>query len=158
MPNTPTPEPQRYADAQLMALLDPSSKRDTILITPGSPMPSRIPDGLTVARTSRGIVITSDPAKVKVIDQGSERDVGMALFGYAHDQSKGFDNVAVAMDRAGTPVAELAIKPGQERQRHACGLFACTKHRINEYDEQGRCGQHSPQGFIGIRWKYGYWI
>ena len=116
MPNTPTPEPQRYADAQLMALLDPSSKRDTILITPGSPLPSRIPDGLTVARTSRGIVITSDPSKVKIIDQGSERDVGMALFGYAHDQAKGFDNVAVAMDRSGIPVAELAIKPGQERR------------------------------------------
>ena len=116
MPNTPTPEPQRYADAQLMALLDPSSKRDTILITPGSPIPSRIPDGLTVARTSRGIVITSEPSKVKIIDQGSERDVGMALFGYAHDQAKGFDNVAVAMDRSGTPVAELAIKPGQERR------------------------------------------
>jgi hypothetical protein len=115
MRNTPTPEPKRYANAQLMALLDPSSKRDTILITPGSPMPSRIPDGLTVARTSRGVVITSDPSKVKIIDQGSERDVGMALFGYAHDQSKGFDNVAVAMDRAGTPVAELAIKPGEER-------------------------------------------
>jgi hypothetical protein len=79
-------------------------------------MPSRIPDGLTVARTSRGIVITSDPSKVKIIDQGSERDVGMALFGYAHDQAKGFDNVAVAMDRSGTPVAELAIKPGQEKR------------------------------------------
>ena len=114
MPNNPTPEPQGYADAQLMALLDPSSQRDTILITPGSPMPSRIPDGLTVAQTSRGIVITSDPSKVKIIDQGSERDVGMALFGYAYDQANGFDNVAVARDRAGTPVAELAIKPGEE--------------------------------------------
>jgi hypothetical protein len=125
MRKNPTPEPQRYADAQLMALLDPSSKRDTILITPGSPMPSRIPDGLTVAETSRGIVITSDPAKVKIIDQGSEKDVGMALFGYAYDQAKGFDNVAVAMDRAGTPVAELAIKPGQERRAmRAASLLA----------------------------------
>ena len=125
MQRNPTPEPQRYADAQLMALLDPSSKRDTILITPGSPMPSRIPDGLTVAQTSRGIVITSDPSKVKIIDQGSERDVGMALFGYAHDQSKGFDNVAVAMDRSGIPVAELAIKPGQERRAmRAASLLA----------------------------------
>jgi len=132
MRNTPTPEPQRYADAQLMALLDPSSKRDTILITPGSPMPSRIPDGLTVARTSRGIVITSDPAKVKVIDQGSERDVGMALFGYAHDQSKGFDNVAVAMDKNRTPVAELAIKPGQERAAmRAASLLAPSTGSTN---------------------------
>ena len=125
MQRNPTPEPQRYADAQLMALLDPSSKRDTILITPGSAMPSRIPDGLTVAQTSRGVVITSNPAKVKIIDQGSERDVGMALFGYAHDQAKGFDNVAVAMDRAGIPVAELAIKPGQEKQAmRAASLLA----------------------------------
>lgn len=125
MQRNPTPEPQRYADAQLMALLDPSSKRDTILITPGSAMPSRIPDGLTVAQTSRGVVITSNPAKVKIIDQGSERDVGMALFGYAHDQAKGFDNVAVAMDKSGIPVAELAIKPGQERQAmRAASLLA----------------------------------
>lgn len=116
MRNTPTSEPQRYIDAQLAALLDPVSKRDTILITPGSPMPSSIPEGLTVAQTSRGVVITSNPAKVKIIDQGSERDVGMALFGYAHDQAKGFNQVAVAMDSNGTPVAELAIKPGQERQ------------------------------------------
>jgi hypothetical protein len=125
MRNTPTPEPVSYANAQLMALLDPSSKRDTILITPGSPMPTRIPEGLTVAQTSRGVVITSNPAKVKIIDQGSERDIGMALFGYAHDQSKGFDNVAVAMDRNGIPVAELAIKPGQERQAmRAASLLA----------------------------------
>lgn len=125
MQRNPTPEPQLYADAQLMALLDPSSKRDTILITPGSAMPSRIPDGLTVAQTSRGVVITSNPAKVKIIDQGSERDVGMALFGYAHDQAKGFDNVAVAINQAGIPVAELAIKPGQEKQAmRAASLLA----------------------------------
>ena len=79
-------------------------------------MPTRIPEGLTVARTSRGIVITSDPSKVSVIDRGSERDVGMALFGYGYDQSQGFKDVAVAMDRNGTPVAELAIKPGEEMQ------------------------------------------
>lgn len=88
-------------------------------------MPSRIPDGLTVAQTSRGVVITSNPAKVKIIDQGSERDVGMALFGYAHDQTKGFDNVAVAINQAGIPVAELAIKPGQEKQAmRAASLLA----------------------------------
>ena len=88
-------------------------------------MPSRIPDGLTVAQTSRGIVITSDPAKVRIIDKGSEKDVGMALFGYAHDQTKGFDNVAVAMDRNRIPVAELAINPGQERQAmRAASLLA----------------------------------
>lgn len=116
MRNIPTPEPQRYAQAQLAALLDPTSGRDTILITPGSPMPQGIPDGLTVARTSRGIVITSNPSKVKIIDKGSDRDVGMALFGYAYDQQKGFDNVAVAMDRMGTPVAEIAINPGDEKR------------------------------------------
>ena len=79
-------------------------------------MPSSIPQGLTVAETSRGVVITKDPRKVAIIDRGSDKQVGMALFGYAHDQSKGFNDVATAYDRAGTPVAELAVKPGDERK------------------------------------------
>ena len=40
-------------------------------------------------------------------------------------KAKGFDNVAVAMDRSGIPVAELAIKPGQERRAmRAASLLA----------------------------------
>jgi hypothetical protein len=112
--NTPTPEPQAYANAQVAALLDPSSSRDTVLITPGSAMPTAIPEGLTVAQTSRGVVITTDPRKVQVIDQGSEEDVGRALFGYGYDQSQGFDTVGVATDAAGVPVAEVATRPGDE--------------------------------------------
>jgi hypothetical protein len=112
--NTPTPEPQAYANAQVAALLDPSSSRDTVLITPGSAMPTAIPEGLTVAQTSRGIVITTDPAKVEMIDQGSEEDVGRALFGYGYDQANGFDTVGVATDAAGVPVAEVATRPGDE--------------------------------------------
>lgn len=116
MRNTPTPEPQAYADAQVAAIMDPSSARDTVLITPGSPMPSAIPRGLTVAQTSRGVVITRNPAKIKIIDQGSDEDVGLALFGYAHDQSQGFDNVATATNAQGVPVAEVAVKPGDEKR------------------------------------------
>jgi hypothetical protein len=116
MRNTPTPEPQAYADAQVAAIMDPTSARDTVLITPGSAMPSAIPEGLTVAQTSRGVVITRDPRKVQVIDQGTDKDVGMVLFGYAHDQSRGFDNVGVAADAQGTPVAEVAARPGDEKR------------------------------------------
>lgn len=112
--NTPTPEPQAYANAQVAAILDPQSGRDTVLITPGSPMPSMIPQGLTMAQTRRGMVITTDPAKVQIIDQGSEEDVGRALFGYGYDQSQGFDNVGVATDQQGVPVAEVAARPGDE--------------------------------------------
>jgi hypothetical protein len=112
--NTPTPEPQAYADAQVAAILDPQSGRDTVLITPGSAMPTNIPQGLTVAQTRRGIVITTDPAKVEMIDRGTEEDVGRALFGYGYDQSLGFDSVGVATDSQGVPVAEVAVKPGDE--------------------------------------------
>lgn len=104
----PTPEPQAYIDAQMAALLDPSSARDTVLVTPGSPMPSSIPDGLHVVQTRRGVVITKDPRKAAVIHHGNEKAVGEALFGYAHDQRKGGQHAVVATDRAGVPVAELA--------------------------------------------------
>jgi hypothetical protein len=114
MMNTPTPEPQAYANAQVAAIIDPQSGRDTVLITPGSAMPSVIPQGLTVAQTSRGVVITTDPAKVQMIDQGTEEDVGRALFGYGYDQANGFDAVGVATDAAGVPVAEVAVQPGDE--------------------------------------------
>ena len=112
--NTPTPEPQAYANAQVAAILDPQSGRDTVLITPGSAMPTNVPQGLTVAQTRRGIVITTDPAKVEMIDRGTEEDVGRALFGYGYDQSQGFDTVGVATDSQGVPVAEVAAKPGDE--------------------------------------------
>lgn len=95
-------------------MVDPSSARDTVLITPGSPLPSSIPPGAIVAKTRRGIVITTRPEKVKIIDEGSEEDVGRALFGYGYDQSQGFQNVGVAQNAAGTPVAEVAAKPGDE--------------------------------------------
>lgn len=114
--NTPTPEPQAYANAQVAAIMDPQSARDTILITPGSPMPSQIPQGLTVAETRHGVVITKDPRKIEMIDTGSEEDIGRALFGYGYDQSKGFNQVGVATDAQGTPVAEVAAKPGDEQQ------------------------------------------
>lgn len=114
--NTPTPEPQAYADAQVAAIVDPQSARDTVLITPGSAMPSFIPQGLTVAHTRRGVVITKDPRKVEMIDRGSEEDVGRALFGYGYDQAKGFDQVGVARNAQGQPVAEVAAKPGDEER------------------------------------------
>lgn len=112
--NTPTPEPQGYADAQVSAMMNPSSSRDTVLITHGSQMPSSIPVGAIVAKTSRGIVITTDPSKVKIIDEGSEEDVGRALFGYGYNQANGFSNVGVATNASGTPVAEVAVRPGDE--------------------------------------------
>ena len=121
----PTPEPQHYADAQIAALLDPSSKRDTVLITPGSAMPSVIPKGLHSGMTSRGFVITKDPAKIKIIHEGDEKAVGQALFGFDHDQSKGFDAAAVAHNAAGVPVAELATPMARLGEAvKAAGLLA----------------------------------
>lgn len=123
----PVPEPKHYVDAQVAAMADPSSARDTVLITPGTPMPSRIPPGAIVAQTRRGIVITTRPEKIPVIDSGTEEQVGIALFGYGYDQSKGGDMAAVASNAQGTPVAELATSkaPGQmTAAMQAAGLLA----------------------------------
>lgn len=124
----PTPEPRQYVDAQIAAMLDPSSARDTVLITPGSPMPSRIPPGAVVAQTKRGTVITTNPAKIGVIDSGDEEQVGLALFGYGFNQMNGgADMAAIATNAAGIPVAELATssQPGEMvKALNAAGLLA----------------------------------
>mgnify|MGYP006266660979 CR=1 FL=1 len=104
----PTPEPSHYADAQIAAILDPSSKRDTVLITPGSAMPTNIPDGLHTGITSRGLVITKNKNKIQIIHEGDDKAVGQALFGYDHDQNNDAEHAVVAKNKAGVPVAELA--------------------------------------------------
>lgn len=77
---TPIPEPAAYIAAQLRALLDPHSARDTMLVTPGSPVPS-IPDGLVSVETHRGLCITSRPEKAALVDSEDDVVVGRALFG-----------------------------------------------------------------------------
>jgi len=130
----PTPEPQNYVDAQLAAVLDPTSSRDTLLITPGTPMPSVIPQGVTVARTKRGLVLTTNPAKISVIDNGTEEQVGQAIFGYGYDQSQGGNMAAVATNQQGTPVAEIAAPSngsGMMQAMQAAGLLAPAGGAVN---------------------------
>jgi hypothetical protein len=150
MRNTPTPEPQAYIDAQVASIMDPQSARDTVLVTPGSPMPSAIPQGLTVAKTSRGVVITKNPAKVKIIDKGSEDEVGMALLGYAYDQSKGFDNVATATDRGGTPVAEIAARPGDEQRAMSLVDMLAPKGGGSKLVPRGDTVRQRVSGLLGM--------
>lgn len=150
MRNTPTPEPQAYIDAQVASIMDPQSARDTVLVTPGSPMPSAIPQGLTVAKTSRGVVITKNPAKVEIIDKGSEDEVGMALLGYAYDQSKGFDNVATATDRSGTPVAEIAARPGDEQRAMSLVDMLAPQGGGSKLVPRGDTVRQRMSGLLGI--------
>lgn len=109
----PIPEPQSYIDAQVAA-------RDTVLITPGSPLPSFVPPGAQVYHTRRGIVLTSDPRKAMMIDRGTDEDVSEALFGVRLQQDGTETQAAVARNADGIPVAEIALKPGQMMQ----GLLA----------------------------------
>ena len=111
--NNPTPEPQSYIDAQAAA-------RDTVLITPGSPLPSFVPEGAKTYYTRRGIVLTTDPRKAMMIDQGTDEDVAQALFGVRLSQDGTEEFAAVARNADGIPVAELAVKPEQMMQ----GLLA----------------------------------
>lgn len=105
----PQPEPLSYINAQIEALLDPQSSRDTVLITNGSPMPENIPDGLYVGETKHGVVITKDPNKIKLIARGDEREIGQALFGFYHEQQGTEELGVVAKNAQGIPVAELAV-------------------------------------------------
>lgn len=111
--NNPTPEPQSYIDAQVAA-------RDTVLITPGSPLPSFVPPGAQVYYTRRGIVLTTDPRKAAMIANGTDEDVSEALFGVRLSQDGSETSAAVARNADGVPVAEIALKPGQMMQ----GLLA----------------------------------
>lgn len=150
MQHQPTAEPQAYIDAQVAALMDPSSARDTVLVTPGSPMPTSIPQGLTVAQTSRGVVITKDPRKVEIIDKGSESDVGMAILGYAYDQSKGFDHVATATDNQGTPVAEIAAKRGDERRAMSLVDMLAPEGGTSKLVPRAQTVQKRVNGLMGM--------
>lgn len=153
MRNMPTPEPVQYIDAQIAALMDPRSARDTVLITPGSPMPTSIPDGLTVAQTSRGVVITKNPAKVKIIDQGTDDQVGMALLGYAYNQFNGYDNVATATDRSGTPVAEIAAKPGEEQKAMGLAEMLAPTGGKSKLVPRSQAVQTRMSGLLGMMGK-----
>lgn len=147
----PIPEPRAYIDAQIAAIVDPSSARDTVLITPGTPMPSSVPPGLIVAQTRRGLVITKDPRKVAVIDRGSEEQVGLALFGYGHDQMQGGSMAAVASNVQGVPVAELATPDhpaGMMQAMQAAGLLAPDGGRVDLMPKKDAAARRL-QGLLG---------
>ena len=111
-PDSPTPEPESQGtiDAQARALVDDSSSKDTLLITPGSPLPSPgiLPEGLDPVQTPRGQVISTNPEVVANPPQ-TEAEEGAVLFGpqaRPRDQSDG--TVVQALDAEGIPVAEIA--------------------------------------------------
>lgn len=103
------PEPLSYINAQIDSLLDPSSSRDTVLITNGSPIPENMPEGLYVGDTKHGVVITKDPSKIDMIAKGNEREIGKALFGFFYEQKPSDKLAVIAKNSAGIPVAELAV-------------------------------------------------
>lgn len=99
------PEPASYVNEQLQALVD--GRRDALLFTPGTPIP-QLPQGFTVANTSRGTLITRDKSKVKQVDKGTEAQAGKALFGFGYDQRNGDANIVVQALSRGIPIAEIA--------------------------------------------------
>ncbi len=129
----PLPEPRRYLEAQLRALLDPRSSRDTVLVTPGTPMPD-IPAGLHAIETHRGLVITTRPEKAQAVDGEDEVAVGEALFGYGRVQTPDAQLVVQALDADDVPVAEIVTTQAELPQAWHAALACCPtggRARIN---------------------------
>ena len=78
------PEPARDLRAQLRAVLDPRSGKQSAFVANGTIMPERVPEGLTVVRRPEGTLVTADPdhantfARVKHLTA----EVVAALLGY----------------------------------------------------------------------------
>lgn len=104
------PESQADTRAQIEAILDPTSGKDTALITQNS-APAEIPEGLAVIETNQGTVVTSNPEKAAAVEstggQLSTDQVG-ALLDYTTPKAETDGTVVQAKDAAGNVVHEEA--------------------------------------------------
>lgn len=102
------PESLATIAAQLDAIRDPSSAKDTMIVTPGSPMP---PDtnGLHQIETNQGTIVTSNPDKAQAILDAHGQltgDMVGQLLGYTGPKSQSDGTVVQALDRNGNVVHE----------------------------------------------------
>lgn len=104
------PESQADTRAQIEAILDQTSGKDTALITQNS-APAEIPEGLAVIETNQGAVVTSNPEKAAAVEstggQLSTDQVG-ALLDYTTPKAETDGTVVQAKDAAGNVVHEEA--------------------------------------------------
>ncbi len=111
---TPTPEPQRDTAAQIAAVRDPKSGKDTALITPDSAQDVDT-NGLEVIDTPKGRFVTNNPYKAAFIrekkDKLDEQQIADIL-GYGGTKADSDGTVIQAQDAAGNVVHEEATSQG----------------------------------------------
>lgn len=104
------PESQDTINAQAEAINDPSSTKDTVEITNGSPMPEVPIQGGIQVETENGVAITTNPEKAQLIaaNGGDEETMGQVLYNAPGGKRKANGEVVVAMDERGRPILERA--------------------------------------------------
>jgi len=133
---TPIPEPQTTIDAQAAAVADPTSAKDTMLVTPGSPMPSEEIPGAQKVETPQGTVITTNAEKAATAPK-TEAEIGALLFGDAGAEGKPADGdrIIEATDATGRPVTQIVAGPSNlEAARAEAGAQAPEGGEVRERD------------------------
>jgi len=114
----PIPESQQVIDAQAAAVIDPTSTRDTMLVTPGSPRPRlSLPPGAMERRQLRtqdgrqNEILTSNPQVAATVEP-TVQSIGAAVYGNEMGKPADADgSVVVARNAEGVPVSEEATSP-----------------------------------------------
>lgn len=106
------PEGQDTIDAQAAAMGDPTSSKDTMEVTGGSPQPneSALPEGTIKLPTQNGVAYTTNQEKADLIAEtgGDEETMGQVIFNAPGGKRKGNGQVVVAQDARGNPIFERA--------------------------------------------------
>lgn len=119
-PDAPTPEPIATLNAQLNALA--AGDKPGMLLTPGEPMPTELPDGIQAAEIlGRGTLLYRDEATLQSALDGQ---MGTAI-GYGIDEKPAdADQVVTARDANGTVIQDVATDDGNKSVLNAAAAVA----------------------------------
>jgi hypothetical protein len=78
------PEPARDIRAQLRAVLDPRSGKQSAFLANGTPLPDYVPEGLTIVQRPEGTLVTTDSGHANTFARVKHltAEVVAALLGY----------------------------------------------------------------------------
>ncbi len=143
------PEATGVIEAQIEALQDPATPKDSVFVANGSAMPASIPEGLTVQKGESGTLITSDPQKAQLFEDDESDETVAGILGY--QQSKG--DIAAAV-QAGEGVSTLVVRndagiPIHEEAVSDSQLEAA--HKRLEADYPGRVEASDPETSLAER-------
>lgn len=110
----PLPEPLPVLEAQLALLADPQSQKDTVLVTPGSPLPEALPPGAERIDTNAGTFITTNGHKAALLRSVGQVDddlAGYVLYGLRGGKPDDATHVLRSVNKAGLATNEIVVGP-----------------------------------------------